>query len=87
MNLCNYYKNCFSEFDPEIANVEIKYGPERIGDVRHSLASIVKSTTLLGYKPEQDLRTGLEKAIAWYWGRTFINTLAANKNHLRLPSI
>ncbi len=55
------------KFDPEIANVEIKYGPERVGDVRHSLASIVKSTTLLGYKPEQDLRTGLETAIAWYW--------------------
>lgn len=65
--LVQLLQELLSEFDPEIANVEIKYGPERIGDVRHSLASIVKSTTLLGYKPEQDLRTGLEKAIAWYW--------------------
>jgi UDP-N-acetylglucosamine 4-epimerase len=65
--LVQLLQELLSEFDPKIANVEIKYGPERIGDVRHSLASIVKSTTLLGYKPEQDLRTGLEKAIAWYW--------------------
>jgi UDP-N-acetylglucosamine 4-epimerase len=65
--LVQLLQELLSEFDPKIANVEIKYGSERIGDVRHSLASIVKSTTLLGYKPEQDLRTGLEKAIAWYW--------------------
>ncbi len=65
--LVQLLQELLSEFDPKIANVEIKYGPERIGDVRHSLASIVKSTTLLGYKPEQDLRSGLEKAIAWYW--------------------
>ncbi|MDP4964825.1 MAG: LPS biosynthesis protein WbpP, partial [Salibacteraceae bacterium] len=34
---------------------------------RHSLASIVKASTLLGYKPEYDLKQGLEKAIDWYW--------------------
>lgn len=65
--LVELLQELLSKFDPKIAEVEIKYGPERVGDVRHSLASIVKSTTLLGYKPEQDLRTGLEKAIAWYW--------------------
>ncbi|MDC1221029.1 SDR family oxidoreductase [Salibacteraceae bacterium] len=65
--LVQLLQELLSAFDPQIANIEIKYGPERVGDVRHSLASIVKSTTLLGYKPEQDLRSGLEKAIAWYW--------------------
>lgn len=54
-------------FDPRIADVEVKYGPERIGDVRHSLASIVKAETILGYRPEVDLTTGLERAIQWYW--------------------
>ncbi|GAB5539413.1 MAG: SDR family oxidoreductase [Salibacteraceae bacterium] len=54
-------------FDKEIESVEVTYGPERVGDVRHSLASIVKSNTMLGYKPKDDLKTGLEKAISWYW--------------------
>lgn len=54
-------------FDPKIADVKITYGPERIGDVRHSLASIVKSSTILGYKPQFDVQTGLELAIDWYW--------------------
>ena len=75
MNSCSYCKSCFPHLILEIANVEIKYGPERVGDVRHSLASIVKSTTLLGYKPEQDLRSGLEKAIAWYWENLALITL------------
>lgn len=60
-------KTLLSRFDPEIATVEVLFGPERKGDVRHSLASIVKATTLLGYKPEFDLKQGLEKAIDWYW--------------------
>lgn len=65
--LVELLQELLTKFDPKIAEVEIKYGPERVGDVRHSLASIVKSSTLLGYKPEHDLRSGLEKAIAWYW--------------------
>ena len=65
--LVELLQELLSKFDSKIADVEIKYGPERVGDVRHSLASIVKSSTLLGYKPEEDLRSGLEKAIAWYW--------------------
>ena len=54
-------------FDSKIAEVEVKFGPERVGDVRHSLASIVKSNTMLGYRPKYDLKSGLEKAIKWYW--------------------
>ena len=56
-----------SAFDPDVANIKVLHGPERQGDVRHSLASIVKASTLLGYKPEYDLKQGLEKAIDWYW--------------------
>jgi UDP-N-acetylglucosamine 4-epimerase len=56
-------------FDPEIAKVDVKYGPERVGDVRHSLASIVKAETILGYRPEYDLLTGLQEAITCYWTR------------------
>lgn len=60
-------KQLLAKFDPEIAKVDVVYGPERIGDVRHSLASIVKASTILGYKPEYNLQQGLERAIEWYW--------------------
>lgn len=55
------------QFDPEILKVEITYGPERVGDVKHSLASIDKARKLLGYDPQYGLRKGLEQAIDWYW--------------------
>lgn len=55
------------QFDAKIADVQVTYGPERVGDVRHSLASIVKSNTMLGYRPKYDLKAGLQKAIKWYW--------------------
>lgn len=42
------------------------YGPERAGDVKHSLASIERARTQLGYNPMEDFRLGLEKTVAWY---------------------
>ena len=65
--LVDYLKKSLSRFDPEIADVEIKYGPPREGDIPHSLASIEKAKKLLGYEPEYSVRDGLEKAIEWYW--------------------
>lgn len=43
------------------------YGPTRAGDVQHSLASIERAGRELGYKPQADFRTGLEKTVAWYF--------------------
>ncbi len=42
------------------------YGPTRTGDVQHSLASIDRASRELGYTPEADFRSGLEKTVAWY---------------------
>jgi UDP-N-acetylglucosamine 4-epimerase len=56
-----------SKFDPEIANVEVKHGPVRAGDIPHSLASIDKAKQLLGYQPKYDIRSGLKEAVKWYW--------------------
>lgn len=56
-----------STFDTKIAEVEVHHGPERQGDVPHSLASIEKAKTLLGYDPEFDIKTGLKEAVNWYW--------------------
>ena len=47
-------------------SIKVTYGPERAGDVRHSLASIVKAKSLLGYYPKVFFDEGLEKAIDWY---------------------
>ena len=56
-----------SEFDPEIAGVEIKHGPNRLGDIPHSLASIDKAKRLLDYQPRFSMRDGLKEAVRWYW--------------------
>lgn len=60
-------KNELSNYDSNIKNVEIKYGPNRIGDIPHSLASIDKAKNLLGYNPKFNLKSGLKEAIKWYW--------------------
>jgi UDP-N-acetylglucosamine 4-epimerase len=38
----------------------------RAGDVLHSQADISKAQSMLGYKPEYTISTGIEKAIVWY---------------------
>lgn len=65
--LVSYLKEQLIDFDAEIANVEVKYGPNRAGDIPHSLASVEKAEQLLGYKPTHTIQTGLKEALAWYW--------------------
>lgn len=52
--------------DPKVADIEIKHGPKRVGDIPHSLASIDKAKALLGYEPQYNLSEGLSEAIEWY---------------------
>ncbi|ENA1806037.1 NAD-dependent epimerase/dehydratase family protein probably involved in polysaccharide biosynthesis [Flavobacterium psychrophilum] len=56
-----------SQFDPKIANVNIIYGPNRAGDIPHSLASIDKAKKLLGYNPKFSMQEGLKQSVKWYW--------------------
>ncbi len=65
--LTGLLKQFLSEFDPKIADVKITYGPERAGDIPHSLASIEKAEDLLGYKPSHTLDQGLKESVKWYW--------------------
>ncbi len=60
-------KKYLGEYDPEVARVEIQYGPPRLGDIPHSLASIEKAKTQLGYRPSHTLEQGLAEAVKWYW--------------------
>lgn len=65
--LVGYLKEFLSEFDPAIAQVEIKHGPNRVGDIPHSLASIEKAQKMLGYSPRYSMSEGLKDAVKWYW--------------------
>ena len=65
--LISYLKEFLSEFDPEIANIEVVHGPNRLGDIPHSLACIDKAEKLLGYHPQYNMRDGLKEAVKWYW--------------------
>ena len=45
------------------------YGPERGGDIKHSLADISKAEAGLGYKPTVDFEEGLRRTVDWYRGQ------------------
>jgi UDP-N-acetylglucosamine 4-epimerase len=60
-------KKYLSEFDESIATIEIIYGPNRAGDIPHSLASIEKAKLLLNYNPKYSFSDGLKEAVNWYW--------------------
>lgn len=65
--LLTYLKNSLSVYNPAIANVPIIHGAERTGDIPHSLASIEKAKSLLGYNPTHTIEKGLKEAVNWYW--------------------
>src|ERR1700723_996698 len=45
------------------------YGPERGGDIKHSLADISRAEKYLGYKPKVDFEEGLRRTVEWYRGK------------------
>lgn len=65
--LVDYLREFLGEKDPAINAIEPTHGPNRAGDIPHSLASIDKARTLLGYAPEYSMRDGLRRAVDWYW--------------------
>jgi len=56
-----------SAYDSKIATIEIKHGPNRKGDIPHSLASIEKAKQNLNYQPTHIFKEGLQEAVNWYW--------------------
>ena len=65
--LVGYLKEFLSEYDSDISNVEVVHGPNRQGDIPHSLACIDKAKALLNYEPKYSMRDGLREAVRWYW--------------------
>ena len=66
-DLMGYLKEYLSQYDQKIAQVEVVHGPNRAGDIPHSLASIEKAQTLLQYQPQFSFQNGLKEAVKWYW--------------------
>jgi UDP-N-acetylglucosamine 4-epimerase len=64
-----------SMFDEKISTLNPIHGPNRAGDIPHSLASIDKARELLKYNPTFSLEEGLKKTMTWYWN---------NKSSLKL---
>ena len=67
LELTQLLKKHLSNYNPKIAEVEIKHGPNRKGDIPHSLASVEKAEKLLNYKPTHKIEQGIKAAIDWYW--------------------
>lgn len=55
-----------SVYDISISKVEPEHGPNRPGDIPHSMASIGKAVRLLGYQPQVLFPEGLKRAVEWY---------------------
>ena len=66
-DLISYLKDYLSEYDNSIKNIEVNHGPNRVGDIPHSLASVEKAKKLLNYNPQFSLQKGLKEAVKWYW--------------------
>lgn len=66
-DLVYYLKEYLSEFDASIKDIAVIHGPNRVGDIPHSLASIDKAKQLLNYNPRFSFNQGLKEAVKWYW--------------------
>lgn len=67
VQLTDLLKKHLSRFDKKIKEVDIVHGPNRKGDIPHSLASVEKAERLLGYRPTHVIDSGIEEAVEWYW--------------------
>lgn len=67
LQLSQLLKKHLSAYDPKIETITIKHGPNRKGDIPHSLASVEKAKQYLGYQPDITIDEGLKRAVAWYW--------------------
>ena len=65
--LVQLLKENLAKFDSKIAQVEVLHGPNRAGDIPHSLASIEKAKNNLGYHPKYSIEQGIKEAVSWYF--------------------
>jgi UDP-glucose 4-epimerase len=63
-----YSLNTVLQLIAEFLGKEVRpiYESERSGDVKHSLASIARAKTVLGFSPTVNFRDGLKRTVAWF---------------------
>lgn len=66
LELVGLLRQYLQTYDPDIACIEPEFGPGRVGDVPHSLASIEKARQLFNYIPKFNFKQGLQLATSWY---------------------
>lgn len=51
-----------------LIGVQLKpiFGPDRLGDIKHSNADITKAKQMLGYAPDYSFEKGIREAVDWY---------------------
>lgn len=57
-------------------DIEPIYAPPRLGDIRHSFASIDKFRAATGYEPQVSFAEGIERTVAWYVDRRDYGSVA-----------
>jgi len=67
LQLTKLLKKHLVQFDKAIQQVGVLHGPQRKGDIPHSLASIDKAKKLLKYEPTHRIDKGIEEAVSWYF--------------------
>jgi len=59
-------RSILSIYDPSIQDIEVTHGPDRVGDIKCSMASIEKAKELLNYQPVVQLKEGLKRSVDYY---------------------
>jgi UDP-N-acetylglucosamine 4-epimerase len=59
-------RSSLGKVEKGVLGVEPVYGPERVGDIRHSLASIEKAGKMLSYTPVVGIEEGLPDTVRWF---------------------
>jgi UDP-N-acetylglucosamine/UDP-N-acetylgalactosamine 4-epimerase len=55
-----------AKYDAKIGKISPILGPNRLGDIPHSQASILKAKEILGYEPLYNAREGFKMTVDWY---------------------
>ncbi len=59
-------KTGLTKYKKEVAKIPLQFGPERLGDVPHSQASIEKAISYINYRPSHNFKVGIENYINWF---------------------
>jgi len=63
LELIEIIKSSVKKFKPEFVDIKPKFTPNRVGDVRNSMASIERINSDLGWSPKTKFQVGIDKLV------------------------